>query len=219
MDEATLEANVAGIGALLGALLPTASASGEPGLAAPLVLNNMAWFGGMSLLDFLRDVGKHARVGVMLSKDSVKARMGTPGAEGEAGEGMSYTEFTYQLLQACVPCFHEPTACFGMRASFLTCAFPRAKLRLFVFVQGARRVGPGALPIRDARLDLQPSNCADLPLPCCHQIGGSDQWGNITAGTDLIRRVQQRDGAIGACAVSIRASGGESETDARGAQA
>lgn len=105
MDEATLEANVAGIGALLGALLPTASASGEPGLAAPLVLNNMAWFGGMSLLDFLRDVGKHARVGVMLSKDSVKARMGTPGAEGEAGEGMSYTEFTYQLLQACVPCF------------------------------------------------------------------------------------------------------------------
>ena len=100
MDEATLEANVAGIGSLLGALLPTAAASGEPGLAAPLVLNNMAWFGGMTLLDFLRDVGKHARVGVMLSKDSVKARMGTPGAEGEAGEGMSYTEFTYQLLQA-----------------------------------------------------------------------------------------------------------------------
>lgn len=106
MDEATLEANVAGIGALLGALLPSAAAaSGEAGLAAPLVLNNMAWFGGMSLLDFLRDVGKHARVGVMLAKDSVKARMGTPGAEGEAGEGMSYTEFTYQLLQACVPRF------------------------------------------------------------------------------------------------------------------
>ena len=98
MDEATLEANVAGIGALLSALLPT----GDGGLAAPLVLNNMAWFGGMTLLEFLRDVGKHARVGVMLSKDSVKARMGTPGAEGEAGEGMSYTEFTYQLLQACV---------------------------------------------------------------------------------------------------------------------
>ena len=98
MDEATLEANVAGIGALLSALLPT----GDDGLAAPLVLNNMAWFGGMTLLGFLRDVGKHARVGVMLSKDSVKARMGTPGAEGEAGEGMSYTEFTYQLLQACV---------------------------------------------------------------------------------------------------------------------
>jgi len=106
MDEATLEANVAGIGALLGALLPSAAAaSGEAGLAAPLVLNNMAWFGGMSLLDFLRDVGKHARVGVMLAKDSVKARMGTPGAEGEAGEGMSYTEFTYQLLQACAPRF------------------------------------------------------------------------------------------------------------------
>ena len=91
---------MAGIAALLTRLLP---AGGDAATSAPIVLNNMAWFGGMGLLDFLRDVGKHARVGVMLAKDSVKARMGTPGAEGEAGEGMSYTEFTYQLLQACVP--------------------------------------------------------------------------------------------------------------------
>ena len=134
MDEATLEANVAGIGALLSALLPT----GDAGLAAPLVLNNMAWFGGMTLLDFLRDVGKHARVGVMLSKDSVKARMGTPGAEGEAGEGMSYTEFTYQLLQACVQRGAQAVAYKLTRHT----AHHR-QLRLFLFVQGARRVGPG----------------------------------------------------------------------------
>jgi tyrosyl-tRNA synthetase len=128
MDEATLEANVAGIGALLSALLPAAAAAaGEPGMSAPLVLNNMAWFGGMSLLDFLRDVGKFARVGVMLSKDSVKARMGTPGAEGEAGEGMSYTEFTYQLLQACVqhalpnPAFVISRADPGARCCLLLC--------------------------------------------------------------------------------------------------
>ena len=148
MDEATLEANVAGIGALLSALLPT----GDGGLAAPLVLNNMAWFGGMTLLEFLRDVGKHARVGVMLSKDSVKARMGTPGAEGEAGEGMSYTEFTYQLLQAWVPA--RSAACAPAEPAAPADAPPSTRsllshqLRLFVFVQGARRIGPGTLAQR-----------------------------------------------------------------------
>ncbi len=99
LDDATIDFNVAGIAALLTRLLP-AGGSDDGANAAPIVLNNIDWFGAMPLLDFLRDVGKHARVGVMLAKDSVKARMGTPGAEGEAGEGMSYTEFTYQLLQA-----------------------------------------------------------------------------------------------------------------------
>jgi tyrosyl-tRNA synthetase len=106
MDEATLAANVAGIGALLTHLLPASPASADASaaepLATPLLMNNIDWFGGMSLLDFLRDVGKFARVGVMLAKDSVKARMGTAAGADESGEGMSYTEFTYQLLQACV---------------------------------------------------------------------------------------------------------------------
>jgi tyrosyl-tRNA synthetase len=107
MDEATLAANVAGIGALLTHLLPASPASADSAssaepLATPLLMNNIDWFGGMSLLDFLRDVGKYARVGVMLAKDSVKARMGTAAGADESGEGMSYTEFTYQLLQACV---------------------------------------------------------------------------------------------------------------------
>ena len=194
MDEATLEANVAGIGALLSALLPT----GDAGLAAPLVLNNMAWFGGMTLLDFLRDVGKHARVGVMLSKDSVKARMGTPGAEGEAGEGMSYTEFTYQLLQAWVPA--RSAACAPAEPAAPADAPPRPPLVAFATATTfhicsrstayrSRHAG-SARGRGSARLTWRPAP----------QIGGSDQWGNITAGTDLIRRVQQREGAIGAAA-------------------
>lgn len=100
LDEETLEANVAGIARLLGALLP---ASAEGGGGAPIVLNNMDWFGGFSLLDFLRDVGRYARVGVMLSKDSVKSRMVAAPEGGEQAEGMSFTEFSYQLLQACAP--------------------------------------------------------------------------------------------------------------------
>jgi hypothetical protein len=185
--------------ALLSALLPAAAAAaGEPGMSAPLVLNNMAWLGGMSLLDFLRDVGKHARVGVMLSKDSVKARMGTPGAEGEAGEGMSYTEFTYQLLQAWVPA--RSAACAPAEPAAPADAPPRPPLVAFATATTfhicsrstayrSRHAG-SARGRGSARLTWRPAP----------QIGGSDQWGNITAGTDLIRRVQQREGAIGAAA-------------------
>jgi tyrosyl-tRNA synthetase len=55
------------------------------------MLNNLDWFGGMGFLEFLRDVGKYARMGTMLGKDSVRTRLD--------GDGMSFTEFTYQLLQ------------------------------------------------------------------------------------------------------------------------
>ena len=91
LDEAALEANVAGIKAILESLLtrPGVADGGPP----PLILNNHDWFGGFGLLDFLRDVGKAARVGVMLSRDSVKSRMAAE------AEGLSFTEFTYQLLQ------------------------------------------------------------------------------------------------------------------------
>ncbi len=89
--------------------------------------DNADWISPISFLDFLRDVGKHFSVNVMLAKDSVKSRLGSDG-------GISYTEFSYQLLQA------------------------------YDF------------------LHLHQSAGCDL------QIGGSDQWGNLVAGTDLIRR-------------------------------
>lgn len=58
----------------------------------PIILNNYDWWKKFSLLDFLRDVGKYARVGTMMAKESVKTRLNSE-------DGMSYTEFTYQLLQ------------------------------------------------------------------------------------------------------------------------
>ncbi len=93
------------------------------------MLNNLEWLGDMPLLDFLRDVGKHFPVNVMLRKESVRRRL----EEGEAG--LSYTEFSYLLLQS---------------YDFY---------RLF------------------------------SDHGCGVQLGGQDQWGNITAGTDLIRRI------------------------------
>ena len=92
-----------------------------------IMVNNLDWTAPMSALDFLRDIGKHFRVNTMLRKDAVAARLASD-------EGISYTEFSYQILQ-------------GMDY-----------LHLF------REYG------------------------CTLQTGGQDQWGNLTAGTDLIRR-------------------------------
>jgi tyrosyl-tRNA synthetase len=94
------------------------------------LVDNADWTVGVSYLDFLRDVGKHFTINMMVAKDSVRSRM-------ESDTGISYTEFSYMLLQA----------------------YDFYVLR------------------RDADCELQ--------------IGGSDQWGNITAGTDLIRRKLQ----------------------------
>jgi tyrosyl-tRNA synthetase len=99
----------------------------DPGPAAAEVLDNAQWLGAARLLDFLREVGKHFSVNAMLQKEAVKARI--------AG-GISYTEFSYMLLQA-----YD-----------------------FLHLFRAKR--------------------------CTVQVGGSDQWGNITAGIDLIRRVE-----------------------------
>lgn len=93
------------------------------------VLNNLEWLGDLSFVDFLRDVGKHFSVNVLLRKESVRRRL-----EDEE-TGISYTEFSYVLLQA------------------------------YDFYELHRRHG------------------------CTLQLGGSDQWGNIVAGADLIRRV------------------------------
>lgn len=96
------------------------------------VVNNLDWTSPLSAIEFLRDIGKHFSVNQMLSKDSVSARL-------ESG-GISYTEFSYQILQA------------------------------YDFLELYRR------------------------NDCTLQIGGSDQWGNIVAGLDLIRRVEQGSG-------------------------
>lgn len=134
LSEDVIERNTAGIEGILRSLL-----AAPPGFAASelLVVNNLDWFGTMPLLTFLRDIGKAARVGTMLAKDSVRSRMASE-------TGISYTEFTYQLLQG------------------------------YDFVHMARTMGVKV------------------------QIGGSDQWGNITAGTDLVRRMLgEGDGAKG----------------------
>jgi tyrosyl-tRNA synthetase len=99
--------------------------SGENGA---LVVSNLDWTASMSALDFLRDIGKHFPVNQMLARESVKARL-------EAG-GISYTEFSYQILQA------------------------------LDYLELYRR------------------------YQCTLQVGGSDQWGNLVAGVDLIRRVE-----------------------------
>src|SRR6478752_2441833 len=117
-----LRANVAGIGKQLEQFLDFSGSGGAK------LLNNFDWMGKFSYLDFLRDVGKHFPVNVMLAKDSVSSRI-------ERESGISYTEFSYMLLQA------------------------------YDFVHLSRAHG------------------------CELQIGGSDQWGNITAGIDLARRM------------------------------
>ncbi|MFE2601230.1 tyrosine--tRNA ligase [Streptomyces sp. NPDC001840] len=96
---------------------------------AATMVNNLDWTAGMSAIEFLRDIGKHFRVNKMLTKDSIARRL-------ESDEGISYTEFSYQLLQS------------------------------MDFLELYRRYG------------------------CVLQQGGSDQWGNLTAGLDLIHRLE-----------------------------
>lgn len=131
LDETTLRANQAGIRAQLEKFLEF---NDSP--TGAVLVNNYDWFKDFSFLGFLRDVGKHLTVNYMMAKDSVKRRIG--GSEdGAAGgsEGISYTEFSYQLLQG-YDFFH-----------------------LYKH------------------------------LNCTLQMGASDQWGNITTGTELIRRL------------------------------
>ena len=106
----------------------------EAGGCSAELVNNFDWTGPWSYLEFLRDVGKNFPVNVMLAKDSVKSRLGRGDDESHSG-GMSYTEFSYMLLQA------------------------------YDFVHLQQKHG------------------------CELQAGGSDQWGNITAGIDLARRM------------------------------
>ena len=125
LDATTLEQNVHGIQQQLKRFIDFDS--DQPNAA--LLVNNLDWMKDYTLIDFSRDIGKHLTVNYMMSKDSVKKRLGS-----DAKVGMSFTEFTYQLLQG---------------YDFL-----------YLYQQ----------------------------LDCKLQMGGSDQWGNITTGTELIRR-------------------------------
>lgn len=115
--------------------------------AAELV-NNYDWMKDYSFLNFIRDIGKHITVNYMMAKDSVKKRLSS-----ESSEGMSFTEFSYQLLQG------------------------------FDFLHLYREKG------------------------CRLQVGGSDQWGNITTGTELIRRVAGGEAYALVCPLITKADG------------
>ena len=125
LDEATLEKNVAGIKAVLSRFLDFNTSDAN----APILVNNYDWMKDFSFINFARDVGKRITVNYMMAKDSVKKRLSAE------GEGMSFTEFTYQLIQGYD--FHH----------------------------------------------LYKTH------HCLLQMGGSDQWGNITTGTELVRRM------------------------------
>lgn len=125
LDEEALAKNVAGIKSVLSRFLDFNSTEAN----APVMVNNYDWMKEFSFIDFAREVGKRITVNYMMAKDSVKKRF-----SGE-GEGMSFTEFTYQLIQG-YDFYH-----------------------------------------------LYKNN------NCVLQMGGSDQWGNITTGTELVRRM------------------------------
>ena len=127
LDGPTLEANVASIRGQLERFLDF-----TPGSQGAVMVNNLDWLGEWSLIDFLRDVGKHFTIPYMLAKDSVQARL---------ERGLSFTEFSYMLLQA------------------------------------------------DDFAHLHRTMGVEL------QMGGADQWGNITAGLELIRRTNAAEGA------------------------
>ena len=146
LDEETLRHNQECIKAQLAKFLDFES--NQPN-AAELV-NNYDWMKDYSFLNFIRDIGKHITVNYMMAKDSVKKRLSS-----ESSEGMSFTEFSYQLLQG------------------------------YDFLHLYRTKN------------------------CKLQMGGSDQWGNITTGTELIRRVTGGEAFAMVCPLITKADGGK----------
>lgn len=144
LDEATLNHNVASIKTQLSKFLSFDAAEKN----TAILVNNYDWMQPMSFLAFIRDVGKHITVNYMMAKDSVKKRI-----TGETGDGMSYTEFSYQLVQG-----YD-----------------------FLHLHRAEK--------------------------CTIQMGGSDQWGNITTGTELIRRIDSGKAFAITCPLITKADG------------
>ncbi len=128
LDDAKVEENLAGIRSQLERFLDF-NCEANPAR----IVNNLDWLGSLKMIDFLRDTGKYFTVNYMMAKESVKRRLA-------AEDGLSYTEFTYMMLQA------------------------------YDFLELYDRFG------------------------CTVQMGGSDQWGNIVAGADLIRRLRSGKG-------------------------
>ena len=146
LDETTLRKNQEAIKAQLSKFLDFDSDA--PNKA--LLVNNYDWTKDYSFLNFIRDIGKYLTVNYMMSKDSVKKRLGA-----ESSEGMSFTEFSYQLLQG------------------------------FDFLHLYENYG------------------------CRLQMGGSDQWGNITTGTELIRKKAGGEAFALTCPLITKADGGK----------
>lgn len=146
LDEETLRHNQEGIKKQLAKFLDFESYI--PNKA--VLVNNYDWMKDFSFLSFIRDVGKHITVNYMMAKDSVKKRI-----SGDGNEGLSFTEFSYQLLQA------------------------------YDFLHLYKNMN------------------------CRLQMGGSDQWGNITTGTELIRRVESGSAFALVCPLITKADGGK----------
>mgnify|MGYP002567754656 CR=1 FL=1 len=146
LDEDTIQKNMAGIKAQLSKFIDFNSS--EPNAA--IMVNNYDWMKNFSFLDFIREVGKHITVNYMMSKDSVKKRL-----SADSTNGMSFTEFTYQLVQG------------------------------YDFLYLRRNYN------------------------CLLQMGGSDQWGNITTGAELIRRTNGGEVFALTCPLITKADGGK----------
>lgn len=144
LSEETLNKNIEGIKKQLSKFLDFESKAAN----APILVNNYDWFKNISFLDFIRDAGKFITVNYMMAKDSVKKRL-----EGE--NGMSFTEFTYQLVQ-------------GYDFYWLY-----------------------------------------KNMQCKLQMGGSDQWGNIVTGTELIRKKDGGEAFAFTCPLIKKADGGK----------
>ncbi len=144
LDEKTLRHNQEAIKAQLSRFLDFESDAPN----AAVLVNNYDWMKEFSFLEFIRDVGKHITVNYMMAKDSVKNRISS-----ESSEGMSFTEFTYQLVQG------------------------------YDFLHLYRE------------------------HECTLQMGGSDQWGNITTGTELIRRIAGGKGYALTCPLITKSDG------------
>ncbi len=146
LNEETLQRNIAGMKKQLSKFLDFESDAANK---AELV-NNYDWMKDYTFLDFAREIGKHITVNYMMAKDSVKKRL-----NGEARDGLSFTEFTYQLLQG------------------------------YDFLHLYETKG------------------------CKLQMGGSDQWGNITTGSELIRRTNGGEAFALTCPLITKADGGK----------
>lgn len=144
LDEATLRYNQEAVKNQLAQFLDFTSGNANQAV----MVNNYDWMKDFSFLDFIRDVGKHITVNYMMAKDSVKNRISS-----ESTDGMSFTEFTYQLVQG------------------------------YDFLHLYRE------------------------MDCSLQMGGSDQWGNITTGTELIRRVAEGKGYALTCPLITKSDG------------